>query len=108
MTTRDIGTIGESVSLQRKGLDKLWPAWDQVFRFSKRKPLGAMGGALLALLILVAIFANVLAPYDPYETNPTDYRYAKPAGPICWVETMLGATCSAGLSSALALPFMWA
>ena len=80
MTTRDIGTIGESVSLQRKGLYKLWPVWEQLLQFSKRKPLGAMGGALLALLILVAIFANVLAPYDPYETNPIEYRYATPGG----------------------------
>ena len=80
MTTRDIGTIGESVSLQRKGLYKLLPVWEQLLGFSKRKPLGAMGGALLAVLILVAIFANVLAPYDPYETNPTDYRYATPGG----------------------------
>jgi peptide/nickel transport system permease protein len=34
----------------------------------------------MLFLILVAIFANLLAPYDPYETNPTEFRYAPPGG----------------------------
>ena len=63
-----------------EGLDKLGPAWEGIRHFSRRKPLGAMGGALMVLLILVAIFANLLAPYDPYETNPTEFRYAPPGG----------------------------
>lgn len=80
MTTRGIGSIAGSPSLGRRGLDKLGPAWEGIRHFSRRKPLGAMGGALMLFLILVAIFANLLAPYDPYETNPTEFRYAKPGG----------------------------
>ena len=80
MTTRGIGSIAGSPSLGRRGLDKLGPAWEGILHFSRRKPLGAMGGALMVLLILVAIFANLLAPYDPYETNPTEFRYAAPGG----------------------------
>lgn len=34
-------------------------------QFLRRKPLGAAGAALLALLVLVAVFASQIAPYDP-------------------------------------------
>ncbi len=34
-----------------------------VLRFAKEKPLGAVGGAFTLVLLLVAIFANLLAPY---------------------------------------------
>src|SRR5947208_11669601 len=36
----------------------------------KRKPLGAVSAALLVVLVLTAIFADVLAPYDPLATQP--------------------------------------
>lgn len=35
--------------------------------FVRRKPLGAVGGVLLLLLIFVALTAPLLAPYDPLE-----------------------------------------
>ena len=35
-----------------------------------RKPLGAASAALIVVLVLTAIFADVLAPYDPLETQP--------------------------------------
>ena len=34
-------------------------------RFVRRKPLGAISGAVLILLILTAIFAPVIATHDP-------------------------------------------
>jgi peptide/nickel transport system permease protein len=37
----------------------------------KRKPLGAVSAALIAVLVLTAVFANVLAPYDPLDADPT-------------------------------------
>lgn len=33
--------------------------------FARRKPLGAIGGAIVLLMIILAIFAPLLAPYDP-------------------------------------------
>lgn len=33
--------------------------------FTRQRPLGAMGGLLVLLMILTAIFANFLSPYDP-------------------------------------------
>ena len=42
-------------------------------RFARAKPLGAVGGAITVLLILLALLANLVAPYGPKET-------AHPAG----------------------------
>jgi ABC-type dipeptide/oligopeptide/nickel transport system permease subunit len=36
----------------------------------RRKPLGLASALLLVVLVLTAIFADVLAPYDPLETRP--------------------------------------
>jgi peptide/nickel transport system permease protein len=44
----------------------------------KRKPLGAASAALIAVLVLTAIFANVLAPYDPLDADPT-IRLSRPS-----------------------------
>ena len=43
----------------------------------RRQPLGAASAALLVLIVLTAIFADVLAPYDPLETRP-EIRLARP------------------------------
>jgi peptide/nickel transport system permease protein len=44
----------------------------------RRKPLGAVSAALIALLVLTALFADVLAPYDPLATQP-DIRLQAPS-----------------------------
>jgi peptide/nickel transport system permease protein len=36
----------------------------------RRKPLGAVSAAVIAALVLTAVFADVLAPFDPVETRP--------------------------------------
>jgi ABC-type dipeptide/oligopeptide/nickel transport system permease subunit len=36
----------------------------------RRKPLGLASAALLVVLVLTAIFADLLAPFDPLETRP--------------------------------------
>jgi len=40
-------------------------AWAAVKLFFKEKPLGAFGGVIFLVMVLVAIFAPWLAPYDP-------------------------------------------
>jgi peptide/nickel transport system permease protein len=36
----------------------------------KRKPLGAVSAGLIVMIVLMAIFAEVLSPYDPLATQP--------------------------------------
>src|SRR5687768_1031444 len=47
--------------------------------FVRYKPLGAAGGIVLLLLILVAVFAPWLAPRDPYAPHVA-FQYAPPGG----------------------------
>jgi peptide/nickel transport system permease protein len=37
-------------------------------QFARRKPLGAFGGAVVVVVLFVAVFGDVLAPHDPTET----------------------------------------
>jgi peptide/nickel transport system permease protein len=53
-------------------VEKSWAvthAWPAVRKFIVTKPLGAAGGAIILLMVLTAIFADVLTPYDPYTVN---------------------------------------
>ena len=43
--------------------------WHGMVRFAKRKPIGAVAGVVFILIILVAVFAPVLAPYGPTEAD---------------------------------------
>jgi peptide/nickel transport system permease protein len=40
-----------------------------ILRFFRQKPIGAVAGVVCVLLVLVAIFANALAPYEPDAVN---------------------------------------
>jgi peptide/nickel transport system permease protein len=40
-----------------------------VVRFARQKPLGAWGAAVVVVMVLVAIGADYLAPYDPLKTR---------------------------------------
>jgi ABC-type dipeptide/oligopeptide/nickel transport system permease subunit len=49
-----------------------------LFTTLKRKPLGAASATLLVVIVLTAIFAEVLAPYDPLAPKP-EIRLAAPS-----------------------------
>ena len=40
-----------------------------VTRFARKKPLGALGGVLMVIMALTAVFADVLDTYDPIATD---------------------------------------
>jgi peptide/nickel transport system permease protein len=48
-----------------------------VARFTRKQPLGVLGGLLLLGVIGLALLAPALAPFDPYEVHVT-YKYAGP------------------------------
>jgi peptide/nickel transport system permease protein len=46
------------------------PRWlSGVILFVRRRPLGAAGAAIIVLMILAAVCAPIIAPYDPLETD---------------------------------------
>src|SRR5215204_1422195 len=44
----------------------------RVLRLARRKPLGAVSALIIAVVVFVAIFAPLLAPFDPTDTHPRD------------------------------------
>ena len=43
--------------------------WSSFIHFCRRYPLGAVGGAIFLVFVFCAIFADVIAPHDPLQTN---------------------------------------
>ena len=41
-----------------------------LLRFTRNKPLGAIMGIIIVLVVLMSVFANVISPYHPLDTNP--------------------------------------
>jgi peptide/nickel transport system permease protein len=61
-------------------------AWATVLLyFARRKPLGAAGALIVLLMMLVAVSANVVAPYDPLQTH-YDEMFERP-GARHWLGT---------------------
>ena len=46
------------------------PTWHFVARLFREKPLGAAGGVIFVLFLLVGIFADLIAPYGANHINP--------------------------------------
>ena len=51
--------------------------WENIVNFAQQKPLGAFGAAVVILLVVLAIFAPIVATDDPRETNAA-YRFNPP------------------------------
>jgi ABC-type dipeptide/oligopeptide/nickel transport system permease subunit len=73
-------TVEESLGL----LNPKGTAWRNITMFSKRQPLGAFGAVVAIVLILVAIFAPLIATHDPLETNVSEFKFAGP-GTELWL-----------------------
>ena len=65
MATRPLGAEvpGLAMALRRPG------AWAVLARFCRKKPLGAIGGFLMVVIVLTALFANQLQTHDPIATD---------------------------------------
>ena len=65
---------------------------DFLRRLVKEKPLSIIAGVVILLLMLVAIFADVLAPFPHDEVNIVD-RMQAPSGRYLLGPTSWGETC---------------
>jgi peptide/nickel transport system permease protein len=54
------------------------PLLQAMLQLIKRQPLGAAGLAVVILMILMAVFANFLSPYDP-EANSLEHMLVEPS-----------------------------
>jgi ABC-type transport system substrate-binding protein len=45
------------------------PLWRALYKFVRTQPLGTAGAVVIVLMVLAAVFADFLAPYDAYEIN---------------------------------------
>src|SRR5262245_15683055 len=60
----------EAIALpQRAALGTHYTALNAVWTFVRRYPLGGIGAAVVVLLVLAALLAPVLTPYDPLDTD---------------------------------------
>ena len=66
-------------------LPREWPWGARVWRFIKKKPLGAAGGFLVLLLVITAVFAGVIATHDPVRTDSA--HTLAPPGAEFWLGT---------------------
>ncbi|MBI2554021.1 MAG: ABC transporter permease [Candidatus Rokubacteria bacterium] len=66
-------TLPAGVTLPRAGLGAL------LWRFCRKKPLGAVGGLLMVVMVVTAVLATVLATHDPIRTD-ANRTLARPAG----------------------------
>ena len=60
------------------------PSWNFI-NFCRRKPLGALGGLLISVMVLTAVFADALATYDPIRTD-AEHTLARPTR-LHWLGT---------------------
>ncbi len=57
---------------QQKQIKKYSPLADFFRRLVREKPLGTFGAIVVVLLLVCAVFANVISPYDPVVSNLPD------------------------------------
>ena len=73
-----MAVIDHSAELNRAGAN-ISSTWGSVKYYFRRYPLGAVGGIICLLFVLIAIFAPLLTGFDPTSTNPKS-SLAKPGG----------------------------
>ena len=92
-------------------------AWRRRIAFLKQEPMGLVGIVIMSSIILVAIFAPEIAPYDPTQTNygnslqppgPEHYLGTDSAGRDIFSQLVYGArpALQIGLLSAFSVAFI--
>lgn len=77
---------GEAAAPPAPGVSLRVPRWLQAAaRFARKKPLGAGGAAVIALMGLLALLADLLAPHDPLAND--FLAMFRPPGAPYWLGT---------------------
>jgi peptide/nickel transport system permease protein len=67
LTAAREAAAGNAIPEIRIGSPGLAAPWRAVARFGRRKPLGAVGGLIVLALIVTALLAPAISPYDPRQ-----------------------------------------
>jgi peptide/nickel transport system permease protein len=74
------GLLPERASLAVPGVPlRRSRAGPMVWRLARRKPMGVVGAVIVCLLVVVAVFADGIARYDPYQVRARQ-RFQPPGG----------------------------
>lgn len=86
MNVRTYDMVKDSVQSLRFPAGARLDRWlEASVRFSRRRPLGAVGAAIIAIMIAAALLAGFVSPYDPLAT---DYaRMLQAPSSIHWLGT---------------------
>jgi len=79
------GVAPADPALERGKSGRAWRVAAAVVRFCRRKPLGAVGGVIVVGMLLMAVFAESIAPYD-YDDTVRGARM-KPPSAAHWLGT---------------------
>ena len=82
-----MATIDHQKELNRAGADvEGW--FDGTIHLAKRYPLGAIGAIFVFVFVMSAVFADVVAPHDPLQTDATRSLSAPDASMIFGADMM--------------------
>ena len=68
-------TVARLLGHERNAVARALLALVRVVRFVGRRPLGAFGLAVIALVVLMAVLGSVIAPQDPLSTSSFDFTH---------------------------------
>ena len=73
-----------ATALPERSLQALNLGWRHLMHFYRTKPLGGFGLTVVAILVVVAIFAPLIATTGPYDTA-AEHKFASPLDPGRWL-----------------------
>ena len=73
-----------ATALPERSLQALNLGWRHLAHFYRTKPLGGFGLTVVAILVVVAIFAPLIATTGPYDTA-AEHKFAAPLDPGRWL-----------------------
>ena len=102
------GVLAPDRTGRRRDAAQARTVWENIVNFAQRKPLGAFGAVVVILLVVIAIFAPIVAYGRPQGNQcrlPVQSRRMRTRG---WAGTRSGVMYTAGWSTARGFLWSWA